>query len=272
MNLARILVLLVALVAGGAAAYLAINLLNREPEIIQVAAPAPAPAQAPAPTIPTDDVLVAARDIPIGTTITQADLSWQPWPRSAIAASYVRRSQLTNGTDDLLGTIARSTLFAGEPITDAKLARTDGAFLAALLPTGMRAVAVGISVDTGAGGFILPNDRVDVIMTRRDPNSDRFVTETILQNIRVLAIDQAVEEQNGLPVVIGRTATLELTADQSEIITVAQQMSDRLNLALRSLADAQEKPGEGATHLITGDDRAEGVTVVRNGIATQVGP
>jgi len=271
MNLARILVLLVALVAGGAAAYLAINLLNREPEIIQVAAPAPPPVTVAAPTIPTDDVLVAGRDIPIGTTISEQDLSWQPWPRTAIAASYVRRSQLTNGTADLIGTIARSTLFAGEPITQAKLARTDGAFLAALLPAGMRAVAIGISVDTGAGGFILPNDRVDVIMTRRDPNSDRYITETILQNIRVLAIDQAVEEQNGLPVVIGRTATLELTADQSEIVTVAQQMSDRLNLALRSLADAQEKPGDDATHLIRADDRAEGVTVVRNGIATQVG-
>ncbi|MCW5714724.1 MAG: Flp pilus assembly protein CpaB [Bauldia sp.] len=270
MNLARVLVLLVALVAGGAAAYLAINLLNRPPEIVQVAAPVPAPA--PAPTIPTDEVLVAGRDIPIGTTITQADLSWQPWPRTAIAASYVRRSELANGTDDLIGTIARSTLFAGEPITEAKLARTDGAFLAALLPAGMRAVAIGISVDTGAGGFILPNDRVDVIMTRRDPNTDRFVTETILHNIRVLAIDQSVEEQDGRPVVIGRTATLELTADQSEIVTVAQQMSDRLALALRSLADAQERPGPGATHLVTGDDRADGVTVVRNGVATQVGP
>jgi pilus assembly protein CpaB len=272
MNLARILVLLVALLAGGAAAYLALNLLNREPEIVTVVTPSPTAAPPAAPTIPTDDVLVAARDIPIGTTISAADLSWQPWPLTAIAAAYISRSELTNGTADLVGTIARSTLFAGEPITDAKLASTDGAFLAALLPAGMRAVAVTISEDTAAGGFILPNDRVDVIMSRFDPNTDRFITETILQNIRVLAIDQSVEEQAGAPVVIGRTATLELTAEQSEIITVAQQMSDRLALALRSLADAQEKPGEDAVHLITGDTRAEGVTVVRNGVATQVGP
>ncbi|MGV8840973.1 MAG: Flp pilus assembly protein CpaB [Bauldia sp.] len=269
MNLARILVLLVALVAGGAAAYLAINLLNREPEVVQVVTQAPAPA--PAPTIPTDDVLVAGRDIPVGTTISEDDLSWQPWPRTAIAETYIRRSELADGTASLIGTIARSTLFAGEPITDAKLASTNGAFLAALLPTGMRAVAVSISVDTGAGGFILPNDRVDVIMTRRDPNSERYITETILQNVLVLAIDQAVEEQNGLPVVIGRTATLELSAEQSEIITVAQQMGDRLALALRSLADAQEKPGADATHLIRGDTRADGITVIRNGVATQVG-
>lgn len=269
MNLARFLVLIVALVAGGAAAYLAVQVINRPPEIVEVATPTPA-AQA-APSIPTDDVLVAARDIPLGTTIAEDAFTWQPWPRTAIAGAYIRRSQLTNGIADLVGTIARSSLFAGEPVTQSKLARTDGGFLSALLPAGMRAVAIAISVDTGAGGFILPNDRVDVIMTRRDNNTDQFITETILANIRVLAIDQAVEEQNGEPVVIGRTATLELTRQQSEIVTVAQQMSDRLNLALRSLADAQEVPAADAVHLLTGDVRTEGLTVIRNGVAQQIG-
>jgi pilus assembly protein CpaB len=163
----------------------------------------------------------------------------------------------------------------GEPIIDRKIIGPDsGGFMAAILPEGMRAISVKISPETGAGGFILPNDRVDVIMTRRvdDPAGERFVTETILMNIRVLAIDQAIAERNGEQVVVGRTATLELTPQQAEIITVAQQMSDRLALSLRSLADAQQvlPLDADAVHLITGDQRNDGVTIIRNGIVVQV--
>jgi pilus assembly protein CpaB len=272
MNVARVLVLIVALIAGGAAAYLAMNMINQEPAqstTVQAAAPV-------APAIETDEVLVAVRDMPLGTTIDAGNVAWRAWPLSGIAGTYILRSQLPNGVEELAGTIVRSEFFAGEPITQAKLTRTEGGLLSAILPAGMRAIALTISTDTSAGGFILPNDRVDVIMTRRsqafEDGAERFITETILTNVRVLAIDQTIAEQNGVAVVVGRTATLELTPMQAEILTVAQQMSDRLTLALRSLADADAPIQPDAVHLINGDTRAAGVTVVRNGVAVQVNP
>ncbi len=271
MNVARVLVLIVALIAGGAAAYLAMNMINQEPtqSTVQVAAPA-------APAFETDEVLVAVRDMQLGTTIDAGNVAWRAWPISGIAGTYILRSQLPNGIEELAGTIVRSEFFAGEPITQAKLTRTEGGLLSAMLPAGMRAIALSISTDTSAGGFILPNDRVDVIMTRRsqafEDGAERFITETILSNVRVLAIDQTIAEQNGVAVVVGRTATLELTPMQAEILTVAQQMSDRLTLALRSLADADAPMLPDAVHLINGDTRAAGVTVIRNGVAVQVNP
>lgn len=274
MNLARILVLVVALVAGGAAAYLAMTMINQEPE------PAPAPEVAVAepalPAMATDEILVALRDIPLGNTLDPAELTWREWPRSGVAGNYILRNEYPEAIEELTGALARGTFYAGEPVTQGKLARTDGGLLSAMLPAGMRAVALEISTDTSAGGFILPNDRVDVIMTRQvqdfDGGAARYVTETILGNVRVLAIDQSIAEQNGEAVVIGRTATLELTPMQAEILTVAQQIADRLTLSLRSLADANEAVAPDAVHLIEGDNRNVGVTVIRNGIPVQINP
>jgi pilus assembly protein CpaB len=149
--------------------------------------------------------------------------------------------------------------------------------MSAILPAGKRAVATKIAADTSAGGFILPNDRVDVIMTRQSGTANngatpKYETETILNNVRVLAIDQTIEEKNGEKVVVGQTATLELTPQQAQILTVAQQMSERLTLALRSLADSQVKPtdaAEDALHLIGGPDKAGIVKVVKNGVVTE---
>src|SRR5690606_23864255 len=126
-----------------------------------------------------------------------------------------------------------------------KLIGEGQSFMSSILPSGKRAVATQIAADTSAGGFILPNDYVDVIMTRRSTSAgtagEGFITETILKNIRVLAIDQAIQEdEEGRRVRVGDTATLELSPGQAEIITVAQQMADRLTLALRPVADAQE--------------------------------
>src|SRR5258707_13925065 len=118
----------------------------------------------------------------------------------------------------MAGPIGRPPFISGEPIREQKLVKADGSgFMAAILPTGMRAVSTEISAETGAGGFILPNDRVDVILSRRDKETERLTgiesmtAETLLSDVRVLAIDQAVEEKNGQKVVVGRTATLELT-------------------------------------------------------------
>jgi pilus assembly protein CpaB len=146
--------------------------------------------------------------------------------------------------------------------------------MAAILPTGMRAVSTQISPENGAGGFILPNDRVDVILTRRDANAekggggDARTSETVLTNIRVLAIDQNVEEKNGQKVVVGKTATLELSPAQAETLVLSQQIGS-LSLALRSVTDATQKDAPV-------DDENSGkknsVNVIRFGVSTTTTP
>ena len=159
---------------------------------------------------------------------------------------------------------------AGEPIREAKLIKANGSgYMAAVLDKGMRAVSTEISPETGAGGFTLPNDRVDVILSRRDRDAeksgsaDSHTSETILSNIRVLAIDQTLGEKDGQKVVIGKTATLELTPRQSETLALSRQLGT-LSLALRSLADAGETtlPDENATN------KRAGINTVRFGIST----
>ena len=148
--------------------------------------------------------------------------------------------------------MVRSQFVAGEPIRESKLARPESGFLSAILPGGKRAIAVRISADTTAGGFILPNDRVDVIQTQSQAASGNLAAETvsrtILTNVKVLAIDQTVDDQKtaengeagGETVVVGKTATLELDPVQVEQITSAEA-SGTLSLALRSMADTDEK-------------------------------
>ena len=121
--------------------------------------------------------------------------------------------------------------------------------MAAILPSGMRAVSTEISAETGAGGFILPNDHVDVILSKRDKSAEKASgvethgSETVLRNIRVLAIDQQVEEKNGQRVVVGKTATLELTPGQAETLALAKQLGV-LSLALRSIVDTKRTAGD----------------------------
>jgi pilus assembly protein CpaB len=168
-------------------------------------------------------------------------------------------------------------MFAGEPLRRSKLIGGGVSFMSSILPTGKRAVATQIAADTSAGGFILPNDYVDVIMTRRNQSGNEtagegFITETILKNIRVLAIDQAIQEdEEGRKVKVGETATLELTPQQAEIITVAQQMADRLTLALRSVTDTQEQPDSEADYLVSGNGRRGTVRIIKAGEVSEVG-
>ena len=146
--------------------------------------------------------------------------------------------------NQLAGSIARSPFFAGEPIREAKLIKAKGSgYMAAILPSGMRAISTDITPETGAAGFILPNDHVDVILSRRDREAEKaagvevHTSETILSNVRVLAIDQTVEEKSGQRVVVGKTATLELSPRQAETLVLSRTMG-QLSLALRSLVDA----------------------------------
>jgi pilus assembly protein CpaB len=262
MKAARIVVLGVAVVAGGLAALMA----GRQPKV--EAPPTPEPVA----KLDTTEILIAKNDIGLGQSVTVSDLQWQTWPVAAAGPYFVRRPNKPNAIEELAGSIARSPMVAGEPIREAKLIKTGGSgFMAAILPSGMRAVSTEISPETGAGGFILPNDRVDVILSRRDreaektSGADTFVSETILNNIRVLAIDQTVEEKGGQRVVVGKTATLELAPRQAETLALARQLGT-LSLALRSLADGS-KPAEERSQT-----RGSGISTVRFGVTTMTTP
>jgi pilus assembly protein CpaB len=238
MRLFRVLVLAVAIVAGGIAAYLA---LNMGPE----GAPAPTVVEL-APQIQSQDVLVAAKDIGQGEKLSEENIRWQRWPDDAMNPTYIQKQTKPDAVEALKGSIVRSQFVAGEPIREVKLARPGSGFLSAILPSGKRAVAVRVSANNTAGGFILPGDRVDVIQTiAQQTGTDapaENVSVTILDNIKVLAIDQTVTEQEGEAVVVGKTATLELDPAQAELITSAEA-SGTLSLALRSMADAAEVVG-----------------------------
>lgn len=194
------------------------------------------------------EVLVAARDLGMGRSIAETDMRWQAWPSELADPRYITRATDPDGVTETVGSITRQSFLAGEPINQAKLASFDSGFMSAILPKGMRAISTEISPETGAGGFILPNDRVDVILTKRDEIAEDagqagvYISDTILSNVRILAVDQQIEEQNGGQVVVGKTATLELKPDQAEILALAEQLGE-LSLALRSLEDSGPEGG-----------------------------
>jgi pilus assembly protein CpaB len=258
MNTARIVVLTIAVGAGGIAAYLASGSDNK-----------PLPTE-PVVQLQTVDVLVAKTDIGLGQTVNADAMQWQTWPAATASKSFIRRNERPDATTQIVGSIARAPFIAGEPIREVKLVKADGSgFMAAILPTGMRAVSTEISPETGAGGFILPNDRVDVILSKRDKNADRtggtdiVNSEIILTNIRVLAIDQAPKEKDGQNAVVGKTVTLELKPEQTETLARARQ-TGTLSLALRSIADlnaVETKPEDQSAK------RSDNVNVVRYGVS-----
>jgi pilus assembly protein CpaB len=256
MKVARIAVLGVALAAGGAAAFLVGGEEEKKPDT-----------PAPVPQMSTVDVLIAKNDIGMGTAVSEQDLQWQAWPAATTGGSFITKKDRPGALDEFKGAITRAPFTAGEPIRESKLIKANGAagYMAAILPSGMRAVSTEISPETGAGGFILPNDRVDVILSKR-PNADAKqsgkspVSETILTNVRVLAIDQTVEEKNGQRVVVGKTATLELAPRQAETLAQSRQLGT-LSLALRSLLDASK------TTEIDDSDQKSDINTVRFGVS-----
>lgn len=268
MNASRLIVLGIAVAAAGGAGYIAQNLATPSPPEVVVNQ---APSQ---PSIELEEILVASEDLPIGVEL-QGQLRWQEWPADAVNDAYIKRNETPEAVSELRGSVVRLSFSAGEPIRRSKLIGAGQSFMSSILPSGKRAVATQISADTSAGGFILPNDFVDVIMTRRSQSptgGDAFITETILKNIRVLAIDQTIQEdEEGRKVKVGNTATLELTPQQSEIITVAQQMADRLTLALRSTADVHEEVTDEADYLVSGQGRGGRVRLIKLGEISEVG-
>jgi pilus assembly protein CpaB len=259
MYTARIVVLIIALSAGGVAAYLASRSDNQ-----------PQPS-APVAQLQTVDVLVAKSDIGLGQRVGPEDMQWQSWPAATASNIFIRRTDRADATTQIAGSIARAPFIAGEPIRELKLVKANGSgFMAAILPTGMRAISTEISAETGAGGFILPNDRVDVILSKRDKNPDKsgpdlVNSEIILANVRVLAIDQAPKEKDGQNAVVGKTVTLELKPEQAETLARSRQ-SGTLALALRSITDVnmvENRTDDQAPR------RSDSVNVVRYGVSAQ---
>ncbi|NVP56721.1 Flp pilus assembly protein CpaB [Mycoplana rhizolycopersici] len=257
MKPARIIILAVAVLSAGVAGYLALQLARGNK--ISVAS------QPVVEREPSINVLVAKQSLPIGARLSADSVGWSEWPKGNVVEGFITEQGRPDALEKLAGAVVRMPIFNGEPIRQEKIADSSSKIMSSLLPAGKRAVSTEISVATGAGGFILPNDRVDVIMVR-EGDDDAKITETILNNVRVLAIDQQIQEKDdGSKTVVGTTATLELTPDQAKVITVAQQMAERLQLALRSVADAQEEDTQAAEHLLSGGDGAPTIQVIKSG-------
>jgi pilus assembly protein CpaB len=237
MKPARIFILIVALVAAGLAGLLAMSMSGPKQVVVQQA-------ERTITKDPSVNVLVASASLPVGARLSDKAMRWMAWPKTDLVNGFITQDSRPDAMKDLNGSIVRLPIFEGEPIRIEKVADASGSTLSALLPAGKRAVATEISVATGAGGFILPNDRVDVIMVRklkRGGDNDVHVSSLLLSNVRVLAIDQQIEEkEGGRPSVIGTTATLELTPEQAISLAAGQQAAERLSLTLRSVADAQD--------------------------------
>lgn len=230
----RILILIIALATGSLAGWLALSL--------QPGA-AVAKVEAEIHPVPMTEVLVASAAIGLGQALTEATVRWQPWPMEATSPDIITRATKPDAVKSLVGAMVRSSFVAGEPIREEKLSRGSSNLLASMLAPGKRAVAIRISVESTAGGLILPNDRVDVIQTsaRSGENKNENLSRTLLTNIRVLAVDQKMDDSKEPAAAIGKTATLELSPAQAEAIAAGQAFG-LLSLALRSVADSGEEP------------------------------
>jgi len=260
MNLTRVIILCVAAIAAGAAALLVRGMLGGGTPQVQASLPPP---------VTTMEVLVAGKDIAPGRTLDKDSVRWAPWPNDSVSETYIVKSEDSDLDKTLTGVVVRSPLVEGQPITEASIVHSGSAgFLAATIPPGMRAVSMVVSAETGAGGFILPNDRVDVIFTHDLTGGvgavKIFRSDTILRDVRVLGIDQTSTPAKDQQSVVGKTATLELTPAQAEMVQVSAKVGT-LSLALRALGDASDdslqREAEAYRNRLRGD-----VAVIRYGI------
>ena len=274
MKPARIIVICVAAVAaiGLALVVRAMGSPSNSPTAVAAAAAVPAR--------PMAKVLVAAKDLQPGQRLTEADLAWKDWPvdevnpafitdgttalpsaeategaapaaarpEGAVASVTRAAANLTTGgaKADYVGSVVREPILAGEPIVSRKIVRAgDSGYMAAYLDPGMRAMAIRVTVETAAGGFILPGDRVDVLLTRettlgnagaQEGDRSKFASSTVMQNIKVLAIDQSTRAGDDEQAVVGATATLEVAPRDAEALALAKSEGE-LSLVLRSYAD-----------------------------------
>ncbi|MEJ8476200.1 Flp pilus assembly protein CpaB [Roseibium algae] len=254
MKYARLVVLGVALGAGLLAARMVMK--SNEPEPMSLV-------DQPELVSPSEQVLVASKDIRLGEKLTAKDLEWAPWPENSLPKGAITKSKVPEAEETYTGQIAKAPIYGGEPIRPQRLIDTDRGFMAAMLPKGQRAIAVSVEAETSAGGFILPGDKVDLILTRSGRDNSA-TSETILENVRVLAIDTTTagekDQKNLSP---KRTATLELALSQAEIVAQAQQ-SGTISLALRSAQDSSDDNEEIVR-------KRGGVSFVKYGVSSQAG-
>ncbi len=299
MKTSRYVVLGIAAVAGILLFFLVRGLISGK---ATTSATASATVAAP-PPVAVAHVLVAARPIKAGTHVTEDDLGWQDWPANTVNAAYItdKADPATTpaaGTEEAaakivktgqavagaaqrmmgpgakaayIGGVAREDIQQGEPILDAKVVRADaGGFMAVMLQPGMRAIAVPVSVDNTAGGFILPGDHVDILVThqiqRQGGGGNIDSVQPVLRNIRVLAIDQQVKTEDK-PNMIGATATLEVAPNDGQALVLAKA-SGTLSLLLRSYADQQGPSG--VVGAVPSGDTQSSVRVFRNGQTSEV--
>lgn len=236
MKASRIILLLVALVAGGLAAFLAMR--ASAPQVVQTATKVIEE--------PKDQILVAKTQIGVGQRLGVDTIEWQDWPEGAVRGEYITKTALPDALTEMNDAVARFEFFPGEPIMDAKLVKTAQGYLSAVLPKGMRGVSVAVAAASASGGYIMPNDRVDIVLSRSGGSG--VISETILSNVKVLAIGLRLGEagttgapddpENPRSNVFQDTAiaTLELTPEQGETVINSSRIGT-LTLALRSIAD-----------------------------------
>lgn len=286
MSAVRLLILVIAAVAAIALAFVVRGAFSPK------TAPSTA-AAAPTPAGPTVRVLVAKRDLPTGARLSPTDLGWQDWPAEGLSETFttdgappqVKPTGAAGAAKEaastasglfgdaaikaLDGAVVREPFVSGEPIVARKIVRQgEGNFMAIVLAPGMRAMSVGVTVDTAAGGFILPGDRVDLIVSAT--SDDKVVTETVLRNVKVLAIDQAAQPTKDAQTMVGAVATLEVSAADTELVAGAQtkaRAGGALTLALRSYADAGAPTTRGGS---SGTASGDTIRIVRAGQASQV--
>ena len=280
MNPARIIVICVAAVAaiGLALAVRAMGSPSNAPTAVATAAAVPAR--------PMAKVLVAAKDLQPGQRLTEADMAWKEWPADEVNPAFITDGSVPlpstvaeeppaarpegavasvtrvaanlaagNSKSDYAGSVVREPILAGEPIVSRKIVRAgDSGYMAAYLVPGMRAMAIRVTVETAAGGFILPGDRVDVLLTRettlsnmgaQESDRSKFASSTVMQNIKVLAIDQSTRADDDEQAVVGATATLEVGPRDAEALALAKSEGE-LSLVLRSYADTGGPSGRAA--------------------------
>ncbi len=220
-------------------------------------------------TVGATDVLVAATNINLGDSVRGEDLKWQEWPVAGVAPGLITRDAQPDAPTKLSGAVARAPFIVGEPIKEQKLIKvSEGGVMAAILPSGMRAISTPITEESSAGGFILPNDRVDVILSHKMHvgSKEDPVSEAVLRNVRVLAIGQEIDTKDGDKVATGKTATLEVTPQQAEILALARSMGE-ISLSLRSLADANPATAESTAKL--GDRSSSSVRFLKYGVPSR---
>lgn len=255
MNRSRVIILALAALAAGAAAFLARGFLGGGTE--------PGKAQ-PVAAVATVGVLVASSNIEAGRPVAPDLVRWQAWPKSTVDSSFITQDVNPNPEQVVKGTVSRAPILAGEPLTNTKIVHSEAAgVMAAMLTPGMRAVSIPITTESGAGGFILPNDRVDVLLTVQISDNPRmFGSHSILHDVRVLAVDQTYTQDKDQKTVLAKTATLELSPKQAEMLDAAAA-TGAVSLTLRPL-------GETATADLNADKKHRdtgAVAVIRYGLA-----